>query len=573
VISIRKYLLFIISQFAAVVFVNAQTYTEVALSKGVTHLYAANGFLGGGVSFVDFDGDGWDDLSFTSSQGYPLHIFRNVQGMFFPILPAGISNIDETKCMLWVDYDNDGDKDLFVTANLGISRLYRNNGDLTFTEITAAAGLSTNLDPTFGATFADFNNDGWLDLYVANRALEYEFPSCNHLYINQTDGTFLEITHQAGVADSLKGPLLTGAYDVDMDGFQDLFVPQDKFYGNTLFKNNGNLTFTDVSQTSGVGYEMDAMCFAVGDFDNDYDLDVYITNTLQSNVLMENHGNWQFENTANEHGIGFYGMSWGANFFDFDNDLDLDLYVSGENHGGINTGLSKLYINQNFAYSEFNTLPMPGNNLRSYGNAVGDFNNDGFYDIAVVNAFFGHSHLWQNSGGDQNWVKIDLRGVISNRDAIGCLLEFYVDGVKYIRTTHSSISYNSQNSNTIIFGMGAHPVLDSLIIRWPSGIVTKHDGLISGSRNLLIEDFITGVPSETLTVKVWPNPVREILSVEHQGADYLQLFESSGRMIFTQKLTSQPGKEQLDMTAFPSGIYLLRVVKVGGGISTAKIIR
>jgi hypothetical protein len=560
-------------QIVALATVNAQTFTEVALSKGVTHLYAANGFLGGGVSFVDFDGDGWDDLSFTSSQGYPLHIFRNVQGVFFPILPMGISNSDENKCLLWVDYDNDGDKDLFVTANLGISKLYRNNGDLTFTDITGATGLSTDLDPTFGATFTDFNNDGWLDLYVANRALEHEFPSCNHLYINQTDGTFLEITQQAGVADSLKGPLLTGAFDVDMNGFQDLFVPQDKFYGNTLFKNNGNLTFTDVSQASGADYEMDAMSFAVGDFDNDHDLDVYITNTLQSNVLMENQGSWQFENKANVHGLGFFGMSWGANFFDFDNDLDLDLYVSGENHGGINTGLSKLFINENFGFNQNNVLPMSGNNLRSYGNAVGDFNNDGFYDIVVLNAFFGHSHLWQNSGGDQNWVKIDLRGVISNRDAIGCLLEFYVDGVKYIRSTHSSISYNSQNSNTIIFGMGTHPVLDSLIVHWPSGIITKHYELPAGSRNLLVEDFITGTQSESLMVKVWPNPVSEMLFIAHDRADYLQLFDASGKIVFTQNVAGQSNQIQVNMESFPAGIYLLRVVKVGGGISTTRVLR
>lgn len=531
------------------------------------------GFFGGGVSFVDFDGDGWDDISFTSTLGLPIYIYRNVGGTFQPILPTGMSNNQETKCLLWVDFDNDGHKELFVTSYLASNRLYRSNGDLTYTDITLTAGLPLVSEPTFGATVADFNNDGWLDLYVANRPLENEFPSCNHLYVNNQNGTFEEITWSAGVADSLKGPLLTGALDLDMDGFQDLMVPQDKFYGNTVFRNNGDLTFEDVSAESGANFFMDAMSMAIGDFDNDYDLDIYITNTIQSNVLMENLGNLQFTNSSASHGVGFFGMSWGANFFDFDNDLDLDLYISGENHNGLNPGLSRIFVNENFGFSAGNEIFLPGDAMRSFGNAVGDFNNDGYPDFVTVNGFFGHSHLWQNNGNNNHWIKIDLQGVISNRDAIGSLLEFYVDGVKYIRTTHSSISYNSQNSNAVLFGMGANPVLDSLHVRWPSGIITKHYNLQGNERYLLIEDFATATTPNEGNFKVWPNPVSLNLNVAHGGADYIQLFSSAGKLVLAKQISRMPGTEIIDMSAFETGVYLLRVVKIGESISTLRIVR
>lgn len=551
----------------------AQPFQEVSLNIGVYHNYGAMGFFGGGVSFVDFDGDGWDDISFTSTLGSPIYIYRNVGGTFLPILPDGISNNQETKCLLWIDFDNDGFKDLFVTSYFAPNRLYRSNGDLTFTDITLAAGLPLLDEPTFGATVADFNNDGWLDLYVANRPLENQHPSCNHLYVNNQNGTFQEITWAAGVADSLKGPLITGALDLDMDGFQDLMVPQDKFYGNTVFRNNGDLTFEDVSVESGANFFMDAMSIAIGDFDNDYDLDVYHTNTLQSNVLMENLGNFQFTNSSATHGLGFFGMSWGANFFDFDNDFDLDLYVSGENHNGLNPGLSRIFVNENFGFSAGDVIFLPDDNKRSFGNAIGDFNNDGFPDLVTVNGFFGHSQLWQNNGGDNHWVKIDLEGVISNRDAIGSLLEFYVDGTKYIRTTHSSVSYNSQNSNAVLFGMGPNPVLDSLHIRWPSGIITKHYNLPGNQRHFIIEDFATAITPAVESFEVWPNPVSSTLNVSHPGAEYLQLFNSSGKMVLSKRTTSQAGTETIDMSAFEKGVYLLRVVKIGESISTLRIVR
>jgi hypothetical protein len=564
-------ILFLVFQLSILTY--GQPFQEVAFSKGILHNYGESGFFGGGVSFVDFDGDGWDDITFSSTLNAPLFIFRNVGSTFQSVTLPGISNNLETKCLLWVDFDNDGHKDLFVTSYFGNNRLYRNNGDLTFTDITLVAGLPLLSEPTFGATFADFNNDGWLDLYVANRPLENEYPSCNHLYVNNQNGSFDEITWTAGVADSLKGPLLTGALDLDMDGFQDLMVPQDKFYGNTVFRNNGDLTFEDASEVSGANFYMDAMSIAIGDFDNDHDLDVYITNTIQSNVLMENLGNFQFTNSAATHGLGFFGMSWGANFFDFDNDLDLDLYVSGENHDGLNPGFSRIYVNENFGFTTGNQIFLPGDVMRSFGNAIGDFNNDGYPDIATVTGFFGLSHLWQNYGGNNHWVKIDLQGVISNRDAIGSLLEFYVGGTKYIRTTHSSVSYNSQNSNVVLFGMGMNQVLDSLHVRWPSGIVTKHNNLQSNQRYLLIEDFTTAITPAVDNFNVWPNPVSSFLSVSHSGADYLQMFNNAGQLVLSKRTSPQKGTEIFDMSSFEPGVYLLRVVKIGESISTVRIVR
>lgn len=181
-------------------------YTDVANLSGINHSYG-NGLFGGGVSAVDFNNDGLDDITLTTQAGDSIHFYLNTGTGFTKITPSLIPNTKEAKQVLWVDYDNDSDKDLFVTSNAGGNRLYNNNGNLNLTDVTTASGLSALLSsmPTFGASFVDIDNDGFLDLYITNRDL---IGFTNYLYKNQGNGTFINITNSAGVADSSKLPFV-----------------------------------------------------------------------------------------------------------------------------------------------------------------------------------------------------------------------------------------------------------------------------------------------------------------------------------------------------------------------------
>ena len=223
--------------------INAQvTFSEDSDILNVDHVWGVGEF-GGGVSFVDFNDDGWDDISLTTGAGNPLQFFQNMGGTYMRI-PAFVTNTDEAKQLLWVDYDNDGDKDIFLTTHLSGNFLFQNDGSLSFTDVTLAAGLpAPDSMPTFGAGFADYDLDGWLDFYIVNRSLGIVHPHpSNYLYHNNGDGTFSEVTLAAirsGVPDSLKGPFCGYWGDINNDRYPDNYIAQDKNYGNTLYKNNG----------------------------------------------------------------------------------------------------------------------------------------------------------------------------------------------------------------------------------------------------------------------------------------------------------------------------------------------
>ena len=190
-------LLFIISQPSK----SQITYHDITDSLGLYHTYPL-GFYSGGVAFYDFDGDGWDDLSLASPGGDSLKFYKNMGGSFQQVSLLQTDPLEESKQILWADYDNDGDKDLFVTHFLAENKLYQNDGNMNFTDVTAAAGLVTPDRATYGACFGDYDKDGWLDLYVVNYSLGLSnpIPQRNFLFRNVGDGTFEETTLTAGVA-------------------------------------------------------------------------------------------------------------------------------------------------------------------------------------------------------------------------------------------------------------------------------------------------------------------------------------------------------------------------------------
>ena len=570
---------------------NAQemSFINVAPQLGIHHQFVHDTFWGAGVSFYDYDGDGLEDITLATRNGENIAVFRNLdKSSFINMTPAlGFSDPHESKSPLWVDFDNDGDKDFFVANYWGSSRLYQNN-DGQFLDITADAGMLRDSLTTTAACWADFDNDGWLDLYLTN----HDPGIKNVFYRNRGDGTFQDVTDAAGLQEVNKNPLAVAALDYNGDGWQDIYVGSDRFFGNSLYRNNGDLTFTDVSEASNTDLVFHSMGIAVGDYDDDGDLDMYISNDPFGNGMLRNNGNGTFSEIASDLGVAVNKSCWGVNFLDYDNDSDLDLYVSVSR--GAPNNENALFENiGNGRFAETSLQGLAGDTSVSYGNAIGDFNNDGYSDIAVLNEDSPFT-LWQNQAGSNNWIKVSLTGTISNRDAVGSIIEIHRDGGKFIRSTHCGISYLSQNSGIETIGIGQSTIVDSIVVRWPSG---GRDVL----QNVAANEFIRITEGETLTgisaaanlpsrfelTQNYPNPFNPMTNIGFRISDFgfvvLDIFSISGQYVKTLLRENHSAGDYsvswdgIDNNGRPvtSGIYVYRLTvrgKTGTHANSRKMI-
>lgn len=443
------------------------SFQNIAGQMGINVTYAGPSF-GGGVSFCDFNGDGYDDLTLAGWSNQNLFFFQNDINVFTNVInQTAITNDGRSKTVLWADFDNDGDKDFFVSKAHSGNKLYRNEGGYNFIDVTDPAGILSGSTNSIAACAADYDNDGYLDLYVTNRLT----TTPNELYRNNGDWTFTEVGAIAGVQDTEQLPLAVAFIDYDMDGWQDIYIANDRMLGNTLLRNNGDGTFEDVSEISNTNIAFDAMGIAIGDYDNDFDLDMYISNTEHGNGLLRNNGDGTFSEIADSLGIAVNRVSWGVNFLDFDNDSDLDLFVCVNHPNPKNPDITNALFENN-SDGTFTVLEETGMETEanfSWGTAAGDFNNDGYSDIAVINSQPTKFELWENEGSINNWIKIKLEGTVSNRDAVGSLIEIHWNKRKIIRSTHCGISYLSQNSDVTTVGLGAASNVDSIVVNWPAG--------------------------------------------------------------------------------------------------------
>jgi hypothetical protein len=448
----------------------------------INHSLNSTDGYGSGVSFFDFNNDGWDDLTIVQENSF-IEFYINQQGSY---IPAGFSvfNAGETKQALWVDYDNDGDHDLFITTKYGVFRLMQNDGSFNFTDVTLNAGLLNNASTNYGASFGDINNDGWLDLYVCRYPDFFmtdpnNIDQVNMLFLNNGDGTFTDISFSSGTSDGIKASFQAVFLDFDKDGLQDIFVINDRpAFGNSLYRNNGDLTFTDVASSTGIELlGNNPMTATVGDPNNDGWLDIYMTNTganLQGLLLINNQG--VFSEMGVDYQVNIDKLSWGADFFDANNDGFQDLFVAtseviDENH---------LYINQQgTSFWNGNGLFTSSNTAISFSVARGDFNNDGLFDLIVSNASPTSTYLWRNiESSGHRYVKISLQGTVSNRMAIGSWIYLYSDGMQQTRFIHCGENYLSQNSQHQIFGLGNSSQIDSVLVHYPSGIIERYYDLL-----------------------------------------------------------------------------------------------
>ncbi|MBK7379675.1 MAG: VCBS repeat-containing protein [Ignavibacteriales bacterium] len=429
------------------------TFTNVASGLGIDHTSNVI-FFAGGLSFCDFNQDGFDDLT-LSKYFEQIQILEYNGTQYIDVsLQYGIANNLRSETPIWADYDNDGDKDFFISNRGATSRLFRNEGNFSFIDVTASAGLSLAVNETMPVAWADYDNDGLLDLYVGNRDLVVG----NFLYHNNGDGTFTDLTTLAGVSDFGHLALAVSFLDYDNDGWQDIYVANDLNKRNTLFHNNTNGTFTDVSNVSGAGLIIDGMGIAIGDYDNNGYLDMYVSNMPDGNKLLKNNGDGTFTEVSDQLGVAFNKLCWGVEFFDYDNDTDLDLHVCASDGPGARGDLdNRNILYKNLGNGTFAVATGTGLDIDSsfsYGSAVADYNNDGYLDLAILNAYGTKTQLWKNNGGSNNWFKVNLEGTISNRDGVGSIIEVTLGSQKFIRSTHCGISYQSQNSFTETIGIG-----------------------------------------------------------------------------------------------------------------------
>jgi hypothetical protein len=462
----------------------AQGFTELSSTLNLQFGYT-QGEYGGGVSFADFNGDGLDDLTYTTGLNQPMRFFEN-NGSGFTEIPSPIVNLNETKQVIWVDYNNDGYMDLYVTSKQG-NRLYKNTGNLQMEDITATAGFSDPVNAqSFCASWFDYDQDGLTDFCVSFRTA-YLMGKIT-LYRNLGNDMFEDVTTAAGLGGLGNSVLGMATFDMNNDGLEDLFVGQDFQAGCLMLKNNGDGTFSNISVSSGANVQNNTMTVTIGDYDGDGWMDVYLTNTAQGNTLLRNNGDETFTNTAFTAGLTMNMFTWGALFLDADNDQDLDIHVNATSSSNMfeNTAIGMPFVLVNAAWG------FAGYSQNCIGLAGGDYNNDGYVDMAKNNSNSNNT-FWQNNFTGNNFLSVFLTGTISNFNAIGAVIEISANGISQKRRVGCGEGFSSQNSFTQYFGLGTAQMVDTLNIYWPSGLVNTYLNVEANQKLNLIEfEEITG---------------------------------------------------------------------------------
>lgn len=539
-----------------------------SLGAGVA---CGNVYLGSGISFFDYNGDGLDDITVGASNSHNFTFLKNTGGSFEQE-DLGINNGGfQSKQVIWVDYDNDGDYDFFSASDQTLSKLFRNDNG-TFTDVTMAAGFPGVVYKTYGASWGDYNNDGFLDVFLSIRDTSELIP--NILFRNNGDGTFTNVTVAAGLETIGYFSFCSAFVDFDRDGDQDIFVANDRyFFRNLMYRNNGDGTFDNISASSGTDFYMDAMSTTIGDYNKDEYLDIYVTNTGGSNppqgnvignVLFHNNGDFTFTNNAMATGTVFNSFSWGAVFLDADNDSYPDLYVSGPYDGSTGDLPSAFYYNMGDA-----TFTIPENigfddDIReSYSNAIGDIDNDGFPEIVVMNNNDENIFLWQNlSPQNNNWIKIKLEGVVSNRMGIGSLIEVSAEGSVQVQYTLCGEGYLSQNSGYEFVGLNNAGVIDYINVTWLSGIV-DHIENVAVNQHITIregEGILENNEIEQATMVMYPNPAEKVVRFRFpfEVHGVLVLNSMNGQTILKRKV--QGTDFEINLEGIASGIYEVELI-------------
>ena len=465
-------------------------FTEEAIARGIDYTVEQTDTFGCGLAFADLDGDGDPDLitlgktTTGSLDQWTAGIYENDGAGFFTNRSAGsgIPKMTLATGITAADYDGDGDLDLYFSNWLLPNALMRNDGGFVFTDVSQTAGVD-DIGAGSGCGWGDIDNDGRLDVYLPNRTATNlpnpPFPPSqeqNRLYHNLGDGTFEDLGPALDVVDDEARSFQGAFFDYDRDGDADLYLANDKGFSsgcawrNRLWQNTGG-TFLDVSQYSGTDGCIDAMCIAIGDFDDNLFPDIYVTNQPVGNVLYLNQGDGTFLEFAEQAKVASYEVGWGSAFFDYDNDGHLDLYVC--NHSAPN----RLYEFDgrwpavDMAAALGVTADGPG---LSFCVATADIDNDGDLDLAVSNRSTALAsdriRLFINHEGQRkHWIKFNVIGQGQNVFGVGAQVDIRAGGNWRMSEVIAGSGFKSQNDMTRHFGLGDATLVDEIRVAWPGG--------------------------------------------------------------------------------------------------------
>lgn len=452
-------------------------FTEEAVARGITHNVGITNFslFGAGVGFADLDGDGDADLVALGRTDGRVGIWENDgTGHFTPRrVGSGLAFNSQYNGLSFADYDHDGDVDMYISCLGQPAMLYRNDGGFTFTDVAPEAGVNS-AGAGQGITWADYDGDGDLDMYLANRTAPIlGLPQNNRLYRNNGDGTFTDVAAALGVDDPGVLSFQGGFFDIDRDGDPDLYVAEDKGlpackWHNRLWRNDQG-AFTDISAPSGAGICMDGMCVTVGDYDADGRLDLYVTNTQTgANKLFRNRGEGVFEDVAPLRGATVPALCWGSQFLDFDNDGRLDLYVLAQQAPN---RLLRQGEGGNFA----NLAPALGLDVSGYSfcTAFADIDADGDLDMVML-GFDQPLRLYINHEGEKrHWIGLRVVSADGPRDAIGAVVDVTAGGRTQTAEVLATNGFKSQNQAALHFGLGEATAASEVVVTWPHGGGTR----------------------------------------------------------------------------------------------------
>lgn len=576
----------------------AQQFQRIETEAQIGHAVNMNG-----VAVADYDQDGDLDIYFTGIENFDINndstwsrLLQNQgDGTFEDVtIQAGFgiqyvneglkAERGEKMGAAWGDYDNDGFPDLFL-ANSREDQLYRNNGDGTFEDVTAQAGVGgCNVCYSASGTWFDHDRDGDLDLYVSL------VNDANILYENKGDGTFEDITRVTGVGGDKMITWSTVAWDIGKDGYLDIWNINDTQI-NEFFENRSGQHYNEASRAYRLDDEGAGMGVAIGDYNNDGFFDAFVTNIYSHhpNPLFENTANRRFLDKAAEMGVEDTGWAWGTHFFDYDHDGDEDLaVVNGPIDKLLGQGQEDIdnFFFKNMLIEGAATFEDESQSSGFVGTAKGkglevfDYDMDGDLDLLVANMndapyFFKNTTINNSQPTAQNWFQLDLEGVVSNRNAFGTEVRIIIGEKSYYRFHHGAGIFG-QSIKPLHFGIGEATMIDEIQISWLTG---KTEAIYNVSANQVLH-FSEGSGTEIERVLppkskggaaivekdfAFPNPFFESTTLRFELASIgnldVSIYSFLGKEIFHfNQMVDEPGVIDipLDTQHLPAGTYYYR---------------
>lgn len=531
-----------------------QTYTVVTAEMGINILG-----LGSGAAWGDLDGDGdLDLLASDSSYPYHVYVYRNDGSTFTDVTAlTGIEN--DGRNFAIGDYDKDGLDDVAVVSRgYKATKLYRNLGSMTFEDVSDTAGIFG--DYCFRCTWTDYDNDGWLDLYCCGSV------SC--LFRNQGDGSFIEVAASAGIQP---GGNSCAWLDFDNDGNEDLYVSRSGT-GNFLYHNMGNGTFEEIGELAGVADPNGSTGVCSGDYNGDGWFDLYSVNIASPrNTLYRNQGNGTFQDVTFAAGVEDAGDGRTATFIDIDSDGLVDLFTSNHVHK------NRLYRNNgNGTFTDIASsigIDVPED---AFGTGFADYDGDGDTDLFLATHWT--SDLLRCSGVENHHVQISLIGTVSNINAFGAVVKCTCTSLETWMRVDGGHGKGDLDSRILCFGLGDYTGPFEIEIHWPSGLVETYTDLAADSRYDITEGQGVSTSqtafrvSEPAGVLLSPNPASSsaLLTVESQGGFYTGVYDLSGRLVWSGFAHPDGNTASLELPAgeWGAGLYTVRISS--GSVSVSK---